>query len=145
MASTQGPSDPATKTLRRRTRAKSTSMSKRAPTADTVRVDRATRPSTASRNSATTARRGQSDGRDGRVKASATRAATPPTSAERGGSPGRRGPAPGTRAEHGPRQQDHRAEGVGEPGGQADQAQPDRAGDGGKDCEVGDQPGQRTR
>ena len=55
MASTAGPTVPATYTLRTRIRNASTSMSKRAPSGVTVPVRRATRPSTPSRTRPTAA------------------------------------------------------------------------------------------
>ena len=113
-----------------RTRKESTSMSKRAPTAEMVPVDRATRPSTASSTSATTAR-------------PAARRPAPARRRSRRPAPPRRRPAPTgiavTRsagpsagapdAPQGPRQQDRDRHGVAGAGEPAGRTQPDRAGE----------------
>jgi hypothetical protein len=83
IASTQPPTARVAYQLSTRRRNASTSMSKRAPTAETVPVRRATLPSTASSASATEASATSAATGAGRLTDSTVRAATPPTSVAR--------------------------------------------------------------
>ena len=83
IASTHGPRDAATYTLRTRIKKASTSMSNRAPSGDAVPVRLATWPSTASRTSATAVMVTRSAAGSGVRTVSATSAATQPTSVAR--------------------------------------------------------------
>jgi threonine dehydrogenase-like Zn-dependent dehydrogenase len=83
MASTQPPNDSATYPLSTRMRNASASMSKRAPSSETVPVRRATQPSTASSASAMAASGTSTATGSGRSTDSTTNAVTPPTSVAR--------------------------------------------------------------
>ncbi len=83
IASTQAPTGPTASTLSTRMRKASTSRSNRAPSAEAVPVRRATQPSTASRDSATTASGTTPTAGTPRTSESTTSASTPPTSVAR--------------------------------------------------------------